>query len=91
MIDVKRESLVNLKEAAEHARVSVKTLRNHIDAGQLEVTRAGVRIRTSIEAIGRWMARCDKIAARHNKSKATPRIEADDVSQVESLRSKYGI
>lgn len=58
MVDVMRQEMLTLKEVAEHLRVNYHTVRNWTlrETGpRLDFVRAGGRIRTSVEAVERFL------------------------------------
>jgi len=59
MIDIRREQTATLEEAADRLKVNVVTVRRWAAARQLETYRAGRSIRTSWEAVQRFIGQSD--------------------------------
>lgn len=93
MIDIEREQLITLEDAAKRCKVCIKTMRNYADGSRkprLETTRSGKLIRTTASALNKWLAACDRLmSGTDNRPVRQEPVNA--IAEVELLRAAHGI
>lgn len=93
MIDIEREQLISLEHAAKRCGVCIKTMRNYADGSRkprLETTRSGTQIRTTANALNKWLAACERLM-NGTENRPTRPEPVNAYREVESLKHAHGI
>lgn len=96
MINVTKESLIDFKSAAKQFGVTIQTIRNWANrqtSPRLETVKIGGMVRTSLEALQRFVIHSDEQSQESTDAKPVHKSETDLAHQdaMRRLREVHGL